>query len=90
MDSIANRSARRLRLEIRDQHCDHQLQSLDIWSERRYYSHGLGCSRGRKQDLNPIDHVWVELKRWLYQRYPDLLQTRGGPAAVKKRYLQNV
>jgi len=23
-------------------------------------------------DLNPIDHVWVELKRWLYQQYPDI------------------
>ena len=36
-------------------------------------------------DLSPIEHVWVELKCRLYQKYPDILQIPGGPAAVKKR-----
>lgn len=36
-------------------------------------------------DLNPIEHVWVELKRRLYQKYPDVLSTPGGPLAVKRR-----
>jgi len=36
-------------------------------------------------DLNPIEHVWVELKRRLYKKYPDIIYTRGGPEAVKRR-----
>lgn len=36
-------------------------------------------------DLNPIEHIWVELKRRLHQQYPGIADTRGGPKAVKKR-----
>lgn len=35
-------------------------------------------------DLNPIEHVWVELKKRLQQQYPKISDTRGGKAAVKK------
>ena len=40
-------------------------------------------------DLNPIDHIWVELKHRLHQQYPENANTRGGPKEVKKR-LQEV
>jgi len=37
--------------------------------------------------LNPIEHVWDELKQCLYQKDPDILQTPGEPEAVKRRYV---
>jgi transposase len=36
-------------------------------------------------DLNPIEHVWVELKRRLHRKYPDIGNTKGGPDKVKAR-----
>jgi transposase len=36
-------------------------------------------------DLNPIEHVWVELKRRLHKKYPDICNTPGGPDKVKQR-----
>jgi transposase len=36
-------------------------------------------------DLNPIEHVWVELKRRLHRRYPDIGNTEGGPDIVNAR-----
>jgi hypothetical protein len=36
-------------------------------------------------DLNPIEHVWVELKRRLHRRYPDIGNTEGGPDKVNAR-----
>lgn len=35
--------------------------------------------------LNPIEHVWVELKKRLQQQYLKIGDTRGGKEAVKKR-----
>lgn len=34
-------------------------------------------------DMNPIEHAGVELKRRLHQQYPDILNTKGGPARVR-------
>ena len=39
-------------------------------------------------DLNPIEHVWVELKKRLHQQYPRIANTAGGKEAVKKRLVQ--
>ena len=39
----------------------------------------------RSPDLNPIEHVWRYLKRILHQKFPNLADLPGGPAAVKKR-----
>ena len=36
-------------------------------------------------DLNPIEHVWVHLKRYLQAKYPDIANTPGGPDAVCAR-----
>lgn len=36
-------------------------------------------------DLNPIEHVWVHLKRLLHLRYPDISETKGKPDKVKQR-----
>jgi len=36
-------------------------------------------------DLNPIEHVWVELQKQLHQQYPRIADTPGGKQAVKKR-----
>ena len=36
-------------------------------------------------DLNPIEHVWVELQKRLYQQYPRIGDTPGGKERVKKR-----
>ena len=36
-------------------------------------------------DLNPIEHVWVELKKRLHQQYPRIGDTPGGKEAVMKR-----
>jgi transposase len=35
--------------------------------------------------LNPIEHVWVELKRRLHMKYPNIKNTRGGPNKVRER-----
>jgi len=34
-------------------------------------------------DLNPIEYAWVELKRRLHEKYPDLCKTPGNPDTVK-------
>jgi len=39
-------------------------------------------------DLNPIEHVWVELKKPLHQQYPRIGNTLGGKEAVKRRLTQ--
>ena len=36
-------------------------------------------------DLNPIEHVWVELKRRLHQKYLGIGNPTGGPDKVKAR-----
>jgi transposase len=36
-------------------------------------------------DLNPIEHVWLELKRRLQKQYPDIGNTPGGPDKVRKK-----
>lgn len=35
--------------------------------------------------LNPIEHIWVELKRRLQQQYSGIADTRGGPKGVGQR-----
>jgi len=32
-----------------------------------------------RPDPNPIEHVWVHLKRYLHRKYPDIANTPGGP-----------
>ena len=39
-------------------------------------------------DLNPIEHVWVLLKRQLLIDYPNIGNTPGGPPAEKARLAQ--
>jgi len=36
-------------------------------------------------DLNPIQHVWVEMKKRLQIQYPDIASTPGGPQKVKEK-----
>lgn len=36
-------------------------------------------------DLNPIEHVWVELKKRLQEQYPKIGETPGGKDKVKQR-----
>ena len=36
-------------------------------------------------DLNPIEHVWIHLKRYLQAKYPDIANSPGGPDAVHAR-----
>jgi transposase len=36
-------------------------------------------------DLNPIEHVWVELKKRLQIQYPQIKDTPGGPDKVRER-----
>ena len=35
-------------------------------------------------DMNPIEHLWVVLKKELHQRFPDTKDLPRGPAAVKR------
>ena len=37
------------------------------------------------EDLNPIEHTWVELKRRLHRKYPHLSDTSGGPVKVREQ-----
>ena len=39
-------------------------------------------------DLNPIEHVWVELKKRLHDLHPDITTTPGSPKKVKERLVQ--
>ena len=39
-------------------------------------------------DLNPIEHVWVELKKWLHDLHLDIATTPGSPKKVKERLAQ--
>jgi len=36
-------------------------------------------------DLGPIEHVWVELKRRLHMKYPEIGITQEGPDKMKPR-----
>ena len=38
-------------------------------------------------DLNPIEHVWVELKKRLHQQYPKIGDTPGGKEKLLRRGL---
>ena len=38
-------------------------------------------------DLNPIEHVWVHLKRRLHKMYPNIAATPGGPGKVRARLI---
>lgn len=35
-------------------------------------------------DLNPIDHVWVELKKWLQEQDLKISETPGGKEKVRQ------
>jgi len=35
-------------------------------------------------DLNPLEHVWVELKKRLHYQYPDIATTAVSPKKVKE------
>ena len=39
-------------------------------------------------DINPIEHVWVELKKRLHHLHPDIATTPGGPKKGKERLAQ--
>ena len=39
-------------------------------------------------DLNPIEHVWVELKKRLHKQYPRIGDIPGGKEVIKKRLAQ--
>lgn len=39
-------------------------------------------------DLNPIEHVWVHLKRQLHRKYPDIATTPGGPDRVRSKLIE--
>ena len=39
-------------------------------------------------DLNPIEHVWVRLKRQLHKMYSDIATTPGGPDKVRARLIE--
>ena len=39
----------------------------------------------RPPDLNPIEHAWVLLERYVTEDYPDLADTLGDVDAVKAR-----
>jgi transposase len=36
-------------------------------------------------DLNPIEHLWVQLKPRFHQKYPEICNARGNPDTVKAR-----
>ena len=38
-------------------------------------------------DLNPIKHVWAQLKVWIYKYHPELLQLTGESQEVKDQLL---
>jgi transposase len=38
-------------------------------------------------DLNPIEHVWAELKRWVYKHHPELLKLAGDNQKVRDKLL---
>lgn len=39
-------------------------------------------------DLNPIEHVWVDLKRQLHKKYPNIATTPGGLDKVRARLIE--
>ena len=36
-------------------------------------------------DLNPIEHIWVHMKRILHRMYPDVVNLRGCPQTIQRR-----
>jgi len=64
----------------------HKAYSVTDWFERNCIE--LVEHPPYSPDLNPIKHVWVELKKQLYQEYQRIGDTTGGKEAVKKRLAQ--
>jgi len=64
----------------------HKAYSVMDWFERNCIE--LVEHPPYSTDLNPIEHVWVELKKRLHPRYPRIGATTGAKEAVKKRLAQ--
>jgi len=41
-------------------------------------------------DLNPIEDVWVEMKKRLQTQYPDIASTPGGPQKIKAKIAETL
>ena len=61
----------------------HKAYSVMDWFERNCIE--LVEHPPYSPDSNPIEHVWVELKKRLHQQYPRIGDTPGGKETVKKR-----
>ena len=56
------------------------------WFERN--SIGLVKHPSYSPDVNPIEHVWAELKKRLHQQYPRIGDNPGGKEAVERRLVE--
>jgi hypothetical protein len=36
-------------------------------------------------DMNPIEHVWIELKKYISRYYPELISMGGSPETIKSK-----
>ena len=64
----------------------HSSPATRKWLEEEAKKHGFSITQwpANSLDLNPIEHLWLHVKRELHCQYPDTWQLKGSPDTIRR------